>query len=314
MNLRRSIFIGGMKLKKAAPHIMVALGVAGFVYTVVDACIRSRKLDEEIEEEVNAVEVAQESLEEVLEASEDGDTDVTPATIKDSKKIVKKAKRALYKKIVRYYLKTIAIGSLSVILIGGGHAILTNRLAIATTTLVALETDFRDYRNAVKAKYGEEAEQEIMYGRQMEEREVTSTDPETGEEKTETVKVAKWREGHSVYAMAFCKSYCGGMFSDNQYYDNVTITNMRKLIEKDYEKKGYAFLQKAYDFMHCPITKEVIGTGWMKGLPQSDGYINLTVIPTIFEFTPGEMENGYIIDFNVDGKLDNYFGSIKEEW
>jgi len=313
MNFKRAIFVGGMKLKKAAPHIMMAVGIGGIIYAFVDGCIKSRKLDETIEEEVNAVEEANEIYEEACEEYDENPTEECKAKIKTYKKNVRKAKAALYKKIARHYLKTIIVGSLSIVLIGGSHIVLTERLVMATTTLVALENDFRDYRNAVREKYGEEAEKEIMYGRQMEEREVKVIDDATGEERTEIRKVAKWRQGHSIYAMAFCKSQCQGMFADNTYYDMQTIENMKRIIEKDYEKKSWAFLQKAYDYMHHPITREIIGVGWMKGLANDDGYIKIEVIPTVFEFTPGELENGYIIDFNVVGKIENYFNSVSTE-
>ena len=313
MNIRKALIVAGIKAKKVAPHAMVVLGIGGIIYTLVDACIKSRKLDEQIEEEVEAVEAAKEEFEAAEEEYEVADTEEAKAAYKAAKKIFKKAKRNLYKKIGRCYLKTIVLGLLSIALIGGSHVMLTEKLITTTAALVAIETDYNDYRAAVREKYGQEAEDEIMYGRQLKDGEMTVKDPETGEDVKKPIKVAKWREGHSVYAMAFCKSMCGSMFADNHYYDSQTISNMVSMLEKTYERDKIVFAQKAYEYMHHPVTKEIIGAGWIKGARPHDDEIRVSVIPTVFEFVPGEMENGYIIDFNVIGKVENYLYSVVED-
>ena len=314
MNVKKAIFIGTQKFKRVAPHLMIAIGIGGIVYTIVDACIKSRRLDEEIDAEVAAVEALEEELEEAEEAYEENPTEENKAIFKNVKKLLRQAKRALYMKVGEFYLKTFIVGSLSIALIVGSHMILTNRLAVTAATLVAIEQDFKDYRKAVKEKYGEEAEKEIMYGRRMTEREIGEVvDEETGEITEAKVRVAKWREGHSIYAIPFCKSVCGTMFSDNQYYDQLTISNLRNKLETSFERDEIAWLIDAYKYAHAPVTKEIVGVGWVKGNTKGDGYIHVEAIPTVFEFTPGNLENGYILDFNVDGRIENYLSSVPDE-
>lgn len=299
MNFKKMFATAKVRAGKAAPHVMVAVGIVGIVYTVISTAIKARKLDDMLEEELNEVEEAENELKEMEEAG------CNEEAMADAKRRLKTAKRKVFIKGAKIFIVPTLCGIASIALIIGSHAILTNKLAIAATTLNAVESKFKEYRNGVKETYGEEVDRELMHERNMEKKRATVVDAETGEEKDIDVIVSDWREGHSVYAMAFCKSYCGSMFADNKYYDTQTITNMLDMLKRDYDMYGIARLSKAYDYMHHDITPEALKAGWVKDNPKGDGYIKIDVIPTVFEFNPGEFENGYILDFNVDGNIEH---------
>lgn len=299
MNFKKAFAYGKIRAAKVAPHAMLVIGIGGIIYTVISTAMKARKLDDTLEEELQEVEAAENELKEMEEAG------CNEEAMADAKARLKRAKFVVIKKGIKVFIIPTLVGIASIVLIVSSHAILTNKLTIASTTLAAVEAKFKDYRQGVKEKYGEEVDKEIAYGRHETEKDARVIDGETGEEKDVKVMVSDWREGHSVYAMAFCKSYCGNMFADNQYYDTQTITNMLEMLKRDYDVYDVAKLSKAYDYMHHDITPEALKAGWVKGNPNGDGYIKVDVIPTVFEFKPGEFENGYILDFNVDGNIEH---------
>lgn len=307
MKIKNMLSVGKVRFKKAAPHIMFACGIAGVIFTIVDSCVKSRTLDETLDEEVTEVDEKKEIVEDLKARREAGEA-ISDEEFKEAKKALRAARVKFIKKMARVYALDAAVGITSICLLAGSHYILTRDLLFTATALTAVNEQFRDYRAGVREKYGEEVDREIMYERHMTTREMTITN-EDGEEETVEVDVADWREGHSVYAMAFCKTYCGDMFVDNQHYDVLSINNMIDMLEKRWQTEPVVYLSEAYKFLCHDQTPESIKAGWVKGYEKGDGTINVEVIPTVFEFIPGQLENGYIIDFNVDGDVSSIMPS-----
>lgn len=300
VNFKHLLAMGKIKAKNAAPHVMLVVGVGGIIYTIVKTAMKARTMDDELEDELSEVADIEDEIKHADENGEDEEFD-----LKEAKKRLRKAKFKVVRKGAKLFLVPILVGVASLTLIITSHAIMANELAIVSTTLAAVESKFRDYREGVRERDGEEADAEIMYGRHSESKTIQKPDPDTGELKNVVVNVSDWREGHSVYAMAFCRTYCGSMFADNQYYDEQTIRNMLTTLKNDFEESGVAKLSRAYDYLHHDITREALKAGWVKDNPNGgDNYIRVDVFPTVFEFTPGQYENGYILDFNVDGNIE----------
>lgn len=302
MNFKKTMTNVGMKAKKASPHIMFVMALVGLGYSFVSACIKARKLDDVLEEEIEAVEEAKE----ILETAEKNEAS-TPEDIKEAKRLVRKARRSLIAKGVKVFIVPAAVGFAAIILLCGSHYILTNRLGIVSATLAALQDEYREYRAGVKEKYGEEVDHSLRF--KETEQETTSVNEETGEEETSVMKVTDWRKGHSIYALAFCKTMCGNMFNNDQYMDMLTIRNGIKSIQAEYEDTGIAWWRHMAEFIHHDVPVECVRAGWSSKNPNGDGFVDIKIIPAVFEFQDGVYEDGYILDPNVDGDIETYIGS-----
>lgn len=306
MSFRKKMTILGLKVKKASPHLMFAAAILGIGYAFVASCVKARKMDEELVDEIEEVKAAEENLEAVQ-----NDTNATEETVKEAVKAVKAARRKFIIKACRMFVIPVCVGVAAIGLLCGSHYILTNRLGLVTTTLAAVQDEYRQYRNGVKEKYGEEVDEEILYRNNTTTTEGVTVNEETGEEETSVVKVTDWRKGHSVYAVAFCKTMCGDMFQDNQYMDMLTLRNALKSISSDYEKDGVAWWRDFLKFIHYDIEPINVRPGWVEGNPDGDGYIDVKFIPTVFEFEDGVYENGYICEPNVDGDIESILPSAR---
>ena len=306
MNIKKVMTHTMLKAKKASPHLMFAAALVGLGYAFVSACVKARKMDEELADEIDDVRAAQDELEEVENSPE-----ATEEMVKEARKNLRVARRHFMIKAAKMFAIPVAAVLVSVALLGGSHYILTNRLSLVTTTLAAVQEEYKEYRNGVKEKYGEEVDEEIMYRNCTTSQEATTVNEETGEEETSVVKVTDWRKGHSIYAVAFCKTMCGEMFSDNQYSNMSVIRNGVENLQSDYDNYGVAWWRDFLKHIHYDIERVNVRVGWVEGNPNGDGFIDVKVIPTVFEFEDGVYENGYICEPNVDGDIESLLPSAR---
>ena len=308
--------IAGLKLKKVSPHIMVIIGIGGVIYTVIESCKRARKLDETMAEELAEIEKAAQELKDLEESEGSSEED-----IKKAEKNVRSCRFKAIKKGAKVFLVPALIGILSLTLITSSHIILVNRLAGTSAALQAVTARYKAYQEAVKEKYGEEEEATLHYAdlkKDTEEAVLTKVDPETGEEITETVNVAKVAgiESISQYAIPFCKTYCGANFVDDNYYDTSTIYTIMERCQKDLDRKHYLFLDKVHERFGYDPTKASRRVGWFineDGTPNGDGKINFNITEGYYDWGNGP-EHTYIIDPNVDGEIDSLLPTPKKKW
>ena len=315
-SFKHGLAIAGLKLKKASPHIMAILGVGGIIYTVIDSCKRARKLDEALKEELEELNKAIEELKETQE-----NTEAAPEVVKEAKKKVRSARFKCIRKGAKLFLVPTLIGLASITLIGGSHYILTNRLVGTSAALQAVTAEYKAYRESAVEKFGEEVDKELRFGKaklDAKEAELTKVDEETGEATTEktTVYNGVGIEGFSGYAIPFCKTYCGGTFTDNHHMDTCTIFDIMDQCDKDLIRKGYLFLDdvyKKFNFDPTPASRRV---GWLineDGTSNGDGRVRFTMEEGYYDWGNGP-EKTYFIDFNVDGEIDNLLPKPKKKW
>ena len=127
------------KAAKHSPEILLGVGIAGIIGTVVLACIETKKAKEVIEE-------AHEELDKV-------DLHVCPKKV-DYIRVY--AKTGV--KIARVYAPSVLLGSFSIGCLVGSHHILNKRYLGTAAAYTLLDDSFTKYRDKVKGIIGEEVE------------------------------------------------------------------------------------------------------------------------------------------------------------
>jgi hypothetical protein len=207
---------------------------------------------------------------------------------------------------VKLYAPTAAIGVLSLGLILSSYGILSKRNVALGAAFAAANKGFKEYRNRVAERFGEETDRELKYNIKAKIFEETSID-ETGEEKkTEIgVDVAEPDTGSS-YARFF-DSRSSYWEKDSEY--NAMFLRAQERYANDLLKaKGHLFLNEVYDLLDVPRSKAGQIVGWVYNAkkPVGDNYVDFGIFDLNRERTR-DFVNGYeraiLLDFNVDGNI-----------
>lgn len=287
-----------MKGRKYSPEILLILGIAGAVTGTVLACVATTKLHE--------VEVKKEEELEDMHAKHD--SKVEPS--EEELKVIKKETTAIYAKTgLRYaglYAPAVLVSGLSLSCLVFSNVILRKRLISVSAAYATIATSFKEYRNRVAERYGEEAEREIRFNIKQQSIPVTTTDAK-GKEKTknEMVKVMD-PNGYSDFARVYDDG-CVGWCKDAQA--NMTFLKFQQAAATQRLKaEGHLFLNTVYEMLGFPKIPEGQVAGWLydEKNPVGDNYVSFG----IFDVTkPGSNDfvNGYsrsiVLDFNIDGRI-----------
>ncbi len=168
-----------------SPEILVGAGVVGFVTTIVLACKATTKLEDILDE-------AEEKRDKIENFDPDEFEDVEYSE-SDRKKDIKLHTMQTRIKIFKLYAIPVAIGVASIASILVGFKILKGRYLLVTSAYASLEAVHRRYRDRIRDKFGDIADEygETGIWREQTTYEKVTVDPETGEEKRETVTEEK---------------------------------------------------------------------------------------------------------------------------
>lgn len=312
----------GLKFKKHSPEILVVAGVAGTVASTIMACKATTKvgtiLDKVHEDmhELNLVAIAAG----IKADDEDKYTDedmtridtlakneaVQNYTVDDFKKDTAIIYTQSAIKFVKLYGPAVLIGALSVTSILAGHNITRKRNAALAAAYATVDRGFKEYRNRVIERFGQELDKELKYNVKAKEIEETVTDSK-GKEKTvkKTVNVADPND-YSIYARIFDES-CLGWTKNAE--DNLTFLKIQQSYANEKLKsQGYLFLNDVYKMLGFPMTKAGQIVGWIydEEHPVGDNFVDFGIYE-MYREKCREFVNGYersiILDFNVDGNI-----------
>lgn len=279
-------------LKKHSPAIMFGAGVATAVTATVFACKATLKLEEVMTKHEENRRTADFLLDQKTEDYTQNDHS------KDLAYIRVKATRD----IVQLYAPAIGLGVLSIGLLTGAHLALTKRNAALGAAYAALDRGFREYRARVRDELGEDKDREFLFG--TVEKEVI----EEGDEghKIKTIKRAKGP--HSPYARVFDDNLQTWSYSplNNRAFLQAQQNYLNDLLHA----RGHVMLNDAYDALK--MERSVAGTvvGWVKG--HGDDMVDFGLFrtddPVMRDFMNLEHNDGIVIDFNVDGVVNDLIG------
>lgn len=298
------------KMKKHSPEILMVAGVAGVVVSAVMACKATLKVDAVMDE-------TKEKMDKIHKAEEDG---VTESGEDYSKEDAKKDTVIVYAqtglKLAKTYAPAVAIGALSITSILASNNILRKRNVALAAAYATVDKSFKEYRNRVIKKFGQEIDRELKYNIKAEKVTATEVDEETGKEK----KVKKNAfvvnpSDVSGYARFFEKytvdedgnSILNPHWEPNNEYNIMFIKAQENYANDLLKAKKRLFLNDVYEMLGLPRTKagQVVGWVYDKDNPVGDNYVDFGLYTdnlSYSDFANG-LDPAILLDFNVDGNI-----------
>ena len=180
--------------------------------------------------------------------------------------------------------------------------ILRKRNVALAAAYATVDKSFKEYRNRVVERFGEQVDKELKYDIKAKKFEETVKDPETGKEKKvkSTVNVANADSGYARFFDETCK----GHEKDTQY--NLLMLRGQQQYANDLlHARGYVFLNDVYDMLGIDRTKEGQIVGWVynKNNEVGDNFVDFGILETNRETEDGSYEPAILLDFNVDGNI-----------
>lgn len=293
---RASKIVGkaSFQLKKHSPEILVVAGVAGTVVSAIIACKATLKVNEIVED-------VKHDIDDVHDAVEKGITKAGENySVEDSKKDLAVIYAKTGVSFAKLYAPAVILGTLSITSILASNNILRKRNVALSAAYAAVDKGFKDYRERVVERFGEQVDKELKYNIKAKKFDEVTTDPETGKEKkVKTMANVVNPADLSDYAHFFSTSHY--LASDHDY--NMMFLRAEQNYANDkLTSRGYLFLNEVCERLGLPITKAGQVVGWVKNSEKSDGFVDFN-IREIGRDVDGRYESDILLDFNVDGPI-----------
>lgn len=286
------------KVEKHSPEILLGVGVVGVVATTVTACKATMKLNDILDEcsetRDKIKEVASNPNYEDRYTEEDAQKDLTINYVQTGVKIAK------------LYAPSVALGVFSVGCLLGSHNVMQKRNAALSAAYLTVDKSFKEYKQRVIDRVGEEVEKEIRYGIKAEEIE-TTVQNEDGTETTvtETVKTMD-PTLYSDYARFFDEA--SPYWQKDPEYNMVFLKAQQQYANDLLRAKGRLFLNDVYEMLGIDKTKagQIVGWVYDEENPNGDNFVDFGIYDMSKERVRAFV-NGYeaniLLDFNVDGNI-----------
>lgn len=297
----------GFKLAQKSPVFMLVGGAAFLVGGTVYSIAKSDKAHDILDK-------LQNDLEQIRKDEETADKRHNPEDWypqENRKKDRRKAYRTMFKSMAKLYFPVVVLELIGVLLISGSHIMMTKKCAALGSSLAAVTGQFNTYRKRVEDKYGKEAEEAIFYGFQDHEVVKTVTGPD-GQEQTET-KTVRTADPCTPYARFI--DPCSAMWNKNPHYTLENIVNQQRIANNLLRTYGFLSINDVYKLLNVPLIEGWEGNniGWVYDKGKEDK-ISFGIYEANREATR-RFVNGYedcvLLDFNVDGDLNQYLGKGK---
>jgi len=280
-----------IKSVKYSPELLLILGIAGAVTGTVLACIATTKIDSVKAVKEDELELAHH------ENQEDEDE-------------LKKRTTAIYAitglRYAALYAPAVLVTGASLSCLIVSNVILRQRIIGVTAAYASVVTSFKEYRERVVGRYGEDIDKELRYNINKKEVSTSTIGPKGNlKTKTENIKVA---DPNTISDIArIFDDGCTGWRKDpqaNLMFLKCQQTYATKLLET----QGYLFLNDVYYMLGFMKTKEGQVCGWVynKENPIGDNRVDFGIYDITNE-KARDFVNGYernlLLDFNIDGMI-----------
>ena len=298
----RTFCKAGLKLKKHSPEILVVGGVVGLVASGVMACKATTKLSAILDDSKEQIEL----FDKVAANPEMVNEEYTVEDAEKDKKIVK-VQTAV--KVAKLYAPAVAIGMVSIGAIFASNNIMRKRNVALGAAYATVDQAFKDYRNRVVDRFGEELDKELRYNLKTKEVKETVED-ENGKKKTVKRNI-KYMD--SAMPSEFAVIYddgCAGWTKDPEDNKFFLIQQQRYANER-LKRRGYLSLNEVYELLGFPSTKAGQVVGWLYDCKdpnyKGDNFVDFGLYNVDCE-PNRDFVNGYerniILDFNVAPIID----------
>lgn len=300
-SLTRGLHKIGFTVKKHSPELCTIAGIGGMIVATVMACKATTKLEDILVE-------AKDTIDTIHECSTN--PDALPAGAVYSKEDAQKDLVITYTKtgvtLLKLYGPSLAVMTLSITSIVASNVILKKRNIGLAAAYTAIDKSFKDYRERVVDKFGEEIDKQLKYGVKAVEIEKEITD-EDGNQKTvkETVNVVDEGdlEGYSPYAKFF--DDLSEYWKKDPEYNLMFLRTQEAHANERLKAKGYLFLNEVYAMLDIPETKAGQMIGWVYD-PEVEHKVDFGIYDIYRDsnrrFVNG-IERSILLDFNVDGNI-----------
>ena len=298
--IKNAISKATIKLQKHSPEILVVTGVVGTVASTIMACKATTKVSTILEESKKEIDTIHEVAadENMIEQYSEDDTkkDLTIVYAKTGVEIAK------------LYAPSVVLGVASIGCILTSHKIMRGRNVALAAAYTAVDKGFKEYRDRVVDRFGNEVDRELKYGLKAKKITEVEIDEETGKEKKVKTNalVVENPTGYSDYARFFDEA-CPAWEKNSEY--NLMFLRAQQQYANDLlQSRGHLFLNEVYDMLGIPRTKagQVVGWVYSKTNPVGDNFVDFGIYD-IHRETNRDFVNGYersiLLDFNVDGNI-----------
>lgn len=287
------------QLKKHSPEILVVAGVVGIVTSAVLACKATTKVSTILEKAKDDIDSIHD-----CEANEALSEEYTPDDVKKDLAIVY-IQTGL--QLAKLYAPAVVLGALSIGGILASNNILRKRNIALAAAYATVDKGFKEYRNRVVERFGDEIDRELRHNIKAHIVEKTVVDDKGNEKKVnETIQVIDDLDEYSEYARFFDDG-CNGWEKDSEY--NLMFLRAQQQYANDKLRAyGRLFLNDVYDMLGIPRSKagQIVGWVYDPNNPMGDNYIDFGIYD-INRRKNREFVNGYerviLLDFNVDGNI-----------
>lgn len=285
----------GTKVKKHAPEIFISVGVTGVVTGTVMACKATTKIDDILDNRKEELEKIEEGME-ILDLEEYSKEDAK----KDRQIVNAKTGVALFK----LYAPAVAITSISLAMIIQAHRIMNRRNAALSAAYLTLNKTYKEYKDRVVEKIGEDANQELIYGYKTKKVKEKEKDPETGKEvKVEKEIKVKDKVSQGTFNYVFDES--NPFYKTDATYNDIFLHSIETYANEMLKSRRHLFLNEVFDELGMERTKEGQVLGWYYD-DTSDEFHNFVDFG-INEVAYDDGEGGYYfrheLNFNPDGNI-----------
>lgn len=287
----------GIKLRKHSPEILVVAGVVGTVVSTVIACKATTKVGKVMDDTKN-------DIDEVHNAVEKGITRAGETySVDDSKKDLTIIYAHTGVKLAKLYASSVVLGALSITSIVASHNILSKRNAALAAVCTAGAKEFKEYRNRVIERFGEEVDKELRYNIKAKKFEEIVKDPETGKEKKVKNTVGIAEPDVNDYARFFDET-CAN-YENNMDYNLMYLRAQQQFANDRLRTDGYLFLSDVYEALGIKRTKMSQTVGWIyrPENPTGDNFVDFGIVETNRATEDGGYEKAILMEFNVDGPI-----------
>ena len=286
------------KVEKHSPEILMGVGVVGVVTGTVMACRATMKLNDILEEAQETrdkiKEVANNPAYEEKYSEEDAKKDLTINYVQTGVKVAK------------LYAPAVAVGVAGVGCVLASHDIMKKRNVALSAAYLTVDKSFKEYKQRVVDRFGEEVEKEIRYGIKAEELVETVTDEDGNEITiTETVKTMN-PTLYSDYARFFDEA--SPCWQNDPEYNLMFLRAQQQYANDLLRAKGRLFLNDVYEMLGIEKTKagQIVGWVYDRENPNGDNFVDFGIYDMSKErvraFVNG-YETNILLDFNVDGNI-----------
>ncbi len=299
----------GFKLKKHSPEILVVAGVVGTVVSAVMACKATTKVSDILDktkEDIDSIHdcVANKSLSEEY-TPEDAKKDLAIVYVQTGVKLAK------------LYAPAVALGALSLGSIVASNNILRKRNVALAAAYATVDKGFKEYRNRVVERFGEEVDRELKHNIKAKKIEKVVVGEDGKEKKVkETINVVD-KDTLSDYSFFFEES--NPYWEKDGNYNRMFLLAQQQYANDKLRANGYLYLNDVLDTLGIPRTKagQIVGWVYNPNNPNGDNYVDFGIYETYRRdeesfvkdtamrerFGKEVYERVVLLDFNVDGNI-----------